>query len=172
MKNFGAVYTEGKILPRVSPFFASSLTIFSDIFITMVSFLTHKWGSSPVAGEILSLDDKILLASIRDWRGDSLAVKSRESFEERFRVNRLAGSRFSGSLAVAALAVVNEVVDVFGEVRGIITLHEDCKLMLLPMPSHEVLIGLVLERSPDTEEEEEGGYHIANKIERLMADTS
>jgi hypothetical protein len=84
----------------------------------------------------------------------------------------LAGSRFSGSLAVAALAVVNEVVDVFGEVRGIITLHEDCKLMLLPMPSHEVLIGLVLERSPDTEEEEEGGYHIANKIERLMADTS
>jgi hypothetical protein len=44
--------------------------------------------------------------------------------------------------------------------------------MLLPMPSHEVLIGLVLERSPDTEEEEEGGYHIANKIERLMADTS
>jgi hypothetical protein len=48
MKNFGAVYTEGKILPRVSPFFASSLTIFSDIFITMVSFLTHKWGSSPV----------------------------------------------------------------------------------------------------------------------------
>jgi hypothetical protein len=125
-----------------------------------------------IAEDILSLDDKILLASIRDWRGDSLAVKSRESFEDRFRVNRLAGSRFSGSLAVAALAVVNEVVDVFGEVRGIITLHEDCKLMLLPMPSHEVLIGLVLERSPDTEEEEEGGYHIANKIERLMADTS
>ena len=89
-----------------------------------------------IAEDILSLDDKILLASIRDWRGDSLAVKSRESFEERFRVNRLAGS------------------------------------MLLPLPSHEVLIGLVLERSPDTQEEEEGGYHIANNIERLMADTS
>ena len=84
----------------------------------------------------------------------------------------MAGSRFSGSLAVAALAVVNEVVDVFGEIKAIITLHEDCKLMLLPMPSHEVLIGLVLERSPDAEKEEEGGYHIANKIERLMADTS
>jgi len=125
-----------------------------------------------IAEEILSLDDKILLASIRDWRGDSHAVKSRESFEERFRVNGLAGSRFSGSLAVAALAVVNEVVDVFGEIKAIITLHEDCKLMLLPMPSHEVLIGLVLEHSPDAEEEEEGGYHIANKIERLMADTS
>ncbi|MDQ3852966.1 MAG: hypothetical protein M3299_09045 [Thermoproteota archaeon] len=126
-----------------------------------------------IAQDILSLDDKILLVSIRDyWSGDSLAVKSRESFKERFRVNRLEGSRFSGSLAVAALAVVNEVVDVFGEIKAIITLHEDCKLMLLPMPSHEVLIGLVLEHSPDTEEEEEGGYHIANKIERLMADTS
>ncbi len=124
-----------------------------------------------IAEDILSLDDKILSVSIRDWSGNSLAVKSRESFKERFRVNRLEGSRFSGSLAVAALAVVNEVVDVFGEVKAIITLHEDCKLMLLPMPSHEVLIGLVLERSPDTEEEEEVGYHIANKIERLMADT-
>jgi hypothetical protein len=127
-----------------------------------------------IAEDILSLDDKILLVSIRDWSGDSLAVKSRESFKERFRVNRLEGSRFSGSLAVAALAVINEVVDVFGEIKAIITLHEDCKLMLLPMLSHEVLIGLVLERSPDTEEEEEeeGGYHIANKIESLMADTS
>ena len=47
MKNFGAVYTEGKILPRVSPFFASSLTIFSDIFITMVSFLKHTMGLIP-----------------------------------------------------------------------------------------------------------------------------
>lgn len=82
------------------------------------------------------------------------------------------GSRFSGSLAVAALAVVNEVVDVFGEVKAMITLHEDCKLMLLPMPSHEVLIGLVLEHSYDTEQEEEVGYHTANKIERLMADTA
>ena len=33
-------------------------------------------------------------------------------------------------------------------------------------------MGLVLEHSPDTEEEEEGGYHIANKIERFMTDTS
>jgi hypothetical protein len=124
-----------------------------------------------IAEDILSLDDKILSVSIRDWSGNSLAVKSRESFKERFRVNRLEGSRFSGSLAVAALAVVNEVVEFFGEVKAIITLHEDCKLMLLPMPLHEVLIGLVLERSPDTEEEEEVGYHIANKIERLMTDS-
>jgi hypothetical protein len=46
MKNFGAVYTDGKIFPRVSPFFASSLTIFSDIFIIMVSFLKHN-GAHP-----------------------------------------------------------------------------------------------------------------------------
>jgi|SRR5918996_3069963 hypothetical protein len=136
-----------------------------------MGLITSK--AEKIAEGILSLDDKILSVSIRDWSGNSLAVKSRESFEERFRVNRLVGSRFSGSLAVVALAVLKEVVDVFGGIQAIITLHEDCKLMLLPMPSHEVLIGLVLERSPDTEEEEEGGgYHIANKIERLMADTS
>jgi hypothetical protein len=44
--------------------------------------------------------------------------------------------------------------------------------MLLPMPSHEVVIGLVLEHSSDTEQEEEVGYHAANELERLMADTA
>ena len=78
----------------------------------------------------------------------------------------MVGSKYSGSLAVAALAVVNEVKDVFGEVRGIITLHEDCKLMLLPMPSHQVPIGLVLERSAVIED-----YSLAHKIERILAET-
>jgi hypothetical protein len=33
--------------------------------------------------------------------------------------------------------------------------------MLLPLPSYEILVGLVLQRD----------YNIANKIERLLADT-
>jgi hypothetical protein len=39
-------------------------------------------------------------------------------------------------------------------------------MMLLPIPSYEILIGLVLQRSVNAED-----YNIAHKIERLLADT-
>jgi hypothetical protein len=117
-----------------------------------------------IADDILSLDDKILSVSIRDWSGNSLAVKSREAFRQRFRVNRLVGSKYSGSLAVVALGVVNEVKDIFGEAQAIITLHKNCKLMLLPMPSYKILIGLAFERLAVIED-----YSLANKIERILA---
>jgi hypothetical protein len=62
--------------------------------------------------------------------------------------------------------MVNEVKDIFGEAQAIITIYEDCKLMLLPMPSYEVIVGLAVERSVVTED-----YSLANKIERILAET-
>ncbi|HKG72165.1 MAG TPA: hypothetical protein VKA87_09700 [Nitrososphaeraceae archaeon] len=127
-----------------------------------------------IVDAILSSNDKMLLVSIRGWSGNLIAVKSRDSFKERFfGVSRLIGTRYSGSLTIATLSLVNEAKDVFGEAQAIITLYKDCKVMLLPMPSHQILIGLAIERSSDTvkEEEREEGYDIASKIERLVADT-
>jgi hypothetical protein len=65
---------------------------------------------------------------------------------------------------VAALAVANEVKDIVGEAQALITIYKDCKMMLLPIPSYEILVGFVLPRSVNAE-----GYNIANKIERLLA---
>ena len=62
--------------------------------------------------------------------------------------------------------MVNEARDIFGELQAIITIHDDCKLMLLPIPSFDILVGLVVERSVNVEDDE-----IVNKIERLVADT-
>jgi hypothetical protein len=62
--------------------------------------------------------------------------------------------------------VANEVRDVFGEAQAIIAIYENCKMMLLPIPAYQILVGLVLQRSVNAE-----GYNIANKIERLLADT-
>jgi hypothetical protein len=61
--------------------------------------------------------------------------------------------------------LVNQVSNIFGEAQAIITIHKNCKLMLLPVPSYQILVGLVLERSVNTED-----YNIANEIESLMAD--
>jgi hypothetical protein len=117
-----------------------------------------------IAYEILSTNDEILAISIMDMRGNIIAATSKESFKEDFGVSR-EGDKYGGSLAVAALAVANEVKDVAGEAQALITIYKNCKMMLLPMPSHEILVGFVLQLSVNAED-----YNIANKIEILLAD--
>jgi hypothetical protein len=110
------------------------------------------------------MNDEILAVSIMDTKGNILGATSKDSFKEAFGVTRN-GDKYSGTLAVAALAVANEVKDVFKEAQAIISIHENCKLMLLPIPSYEILIGFILQRSVNAE-----GYDFANKIERLLVD--
>ena len=62
--------------------------------------------------------------------------------------------------------MVNEVRDIFGEPQAIVTIHERCKLMLLPMPSYDIVVGLVVERSADADDD-----RIANRIEKLVVST-
>jgi hypothetical protein len=115
---------------------------------------------------ILSSNDKILAVSIIDKkREDVLSAKSRQSFKEAFGVAS-DGAGYGATLAIATLNVVNEVRDIFGEPQAIITIHDDCKLTLLPIPSFDILVGLVVERSVNVEDDK-----IVNKIERLVADT-
>jgi hypothetical protein len=116
-----------------------------------------------ISGDILSTNDEILAISIMDMRGNILAAKSKESFKKAFGVTR-DGDKYGGTLAVASLSVANEVKEVAGEARAVITVYEKCKMMLLPLPSYEILVGLVLHSSVNAED-----YNIANKIERLLA---
>jgi hypothetical protein len=118
-----------------------------------------------IADDILSTTDGILGVSIMDMRGNPLAAKSKEAFKEAFRVSQDRG-KHGGTLAVAVLSVVNEVRNVFGGPKAVITIHENCKLMLIPVSSFQILVGLVLQRSVNAEDD-----RIANKIERLLADT-
>jgi hypothetical protein len=115
---------------------------------------------------ILSSNGKILAVSIIDKkRGDVISAKSRQSFKEAFGVTS-DGRGYGATLAIATLNVINEARDIFGEPQAIITIHDYCKLMLLPIPSYDILVGLVVERSVKVEDDK-----IANKIERLVADT-
>ena len=115
---------------------------------------------------ILSSNGKILAVSIIDKkREDVISAKPRQSFKEAFGVTS-DGRGYGATLAIATLNVINEARDIFGEPQAIITIHDDCKLMLLPIPSYDILVGLVVERSVKVEDDK-----IANKIERLVADT-
>ena len=117
-----------------------------------------------IAYETLSTNDEILAISIMDLRGNIIAATSKESFKQDFGVSR-EGDKYGGSLAVAALAVANEVREVVGEAQALISIYKKCKMMLLPVPSYEILVRFVLHGSVNAE-----GYNIANKIERLLVD--
>ena len=106
-----------------------------------------------IVDDILSSNSEILSAGVIDKSGNIIANKSSESFEKRFKgVSNLERNRYSGTLAVAALSIANEVKDSFGEPQALITIYRDCKLVLLPMPLYEILIGLALERSLDADD--------------------
>ena len=114
-----------------------------------------------IVNHILSTNDEIMAISLIDRKGNVLTANSKESFKEAFKVT-VDGDKYGATLAVGILSRVNEVKDVFGEAQAIITIHRNCKLMLLPIPSYQIMVGLVFERD----------YNIAKKIERLLADTT
>jgi hypothetical protein len=113
-----------------------------------------------IVDQLLSTNDEILAISVIDRKGNILASESKEPFKEAFKVG-VDGGKYGATLAIGILSLVNEVEDVFGKAQAIITIHRSCKLMLLPIPSYEILVGLVLQRD----------YNIVNKIERLLGDT-
>jgi hypothetical protein len=119
-----------------------------------------------IVDAILSSNEGILSVGVLDSRGNIIENKSRELFRKRFEVRTLEHNRYSGTLAITALSIANEVKDSFGEPKAIITIYRDCKLMLLPMPSYEIIIGLALERSANVDNET-----FPNEVESLVTRT-
>jgi hypothetical protein len=117
-----------------------------------------------IAGEVLSIHDEILGIAIMDKKGNILAANSRESFKEAFGVAE-DREKYGATLAIGIHTLVNEVKDMFGEAQSIITVHKNCKLMLLPVPSFQLLVGLVFQRSVNAED-----HKIVSEIEILVAD--
>jgi hypothetical protein len=118
-----------------------------------------------IAGDVLSMHDGILGISIMDMRGNILAANSKESFNEAFGEAE-DREKYGATLAIGVLTLVNEQKDMFGEAQSIITTHENCKLMLLPLPSFQLLVGLVFRRSVNVED-----HKIVKEIEILVANT-
>jgi hypothetical protein len=96
-----------------------------------------------------------------------LATKAKESFRKAFGLfYQQAGVEYCATLSLAALGVANEVREYAGQAQSIITTYEKFKVMLLPMPATDIVVGLVLDRSANAE-----GYSnkIGKEIERLLA---
>jgi hypothetical protein len=120
-----------------------------------------------ILDEILSTHDgKILAISIIDLKGNIIASKSTESFSKEFGKFK-EGPEYGGTLATAALSIANEVRAIAGETIAITNTYERCKMMLIPIPSYEILVGFVLKRRVVLDEE-----RIAKYIEGFMAENA
>jgi hypothetical protein len=66
---------------------------------------------------------------------------------------------------LATLGVAKELKDLAEQTQAIVTFFEKCKSMVVPFPSHQVVVGLILKKSVDMED-----YYniISRKIERLL----
>jgi len=114
-----------------------------------------------ISDDILSLDDGILSVSVMDIRsGTILAACSKGVFKSRFSITE-DERKNSGTWAIVILGLVIEARNIFGDTKAIISVHKECKLMLIPL--HPLLIGLVVQRSTNVED------YILNKIETLFA---
>jgi hypothetical protein len=125
-----------------------------------------------IADEVLSTyDGKMLSISIIDEKGageNFLATKSTESFSKEFGVLQ-EGRKYGGALAIAALSIANEVREVAGETIALTTTYEKCKMMLIPIPSYEILVGLVLKRGTVVSADED---ELTDYIKSLVADNA
>ena len=124
-------------------------------------FTAHR-----VSNNILSLYDGIRFVSIMGLRGIILKARSNQPFKDTFRVIGDCKG-YGGMLAFTILRLVNQITDVVGDAKAKITVHKNCNLMLLPMSSYEILIGLVIHSSVKPEDRQ-----IAKNIEASLLATS
>jgi hypothetical protein len=118
-----------------------------------------------LVNNILSRNDRILSTSIIDMKGNILATKSKEDFKETVGVTQK-GEKYGVTLVATVLGLLQLARNIIQEAKAVITIHENGKLMLLPLPSLQILVGLVLQRSVNAED-----YEFANNIERMVVDT-
>jgi hypothetical protein len=117
-----------------------------------------------IVDDILSTNDEILAVSIIDMKGNTLATNSKY-LKEALGVS-IDEDKYYRTLVTSALGLIHVTRDIIEEAKAVITIHKDCKLMLLPLPSLQILVGLVLHRSVNAVD-----YDIANEIEKLIANT-
>jgi hypothetical protein len=152
-------------------------TVRKQVIIIMASITSAA--AEIITEKILSTyDGKILAISIIESGGGAgagagagkagniLASKSSESFKKAFGPYE-EGWKYGGTLAIAALSIANEVRGIAGDTKAITTTYEKCKMMLIPIPSYEILVGFVLQRRVVIDEE-----RLASQIEGLVADNA
>jgi hypothetical protein len=112
-----------------------------------------------IVEDILNIDDSILGVSIMSKEGNVLSSNGTDVLAKKFEVDRYDNTY--GLWATIILGLVERSSKVFGPVDAVITLHKGSILMLIPIKSRAIMVGLVLQRATNVE-------YISSKIVELL----
>jgi hypothetical protein len=112
-----------------------------------------------IVEDILNVDDSIMGVSIMSKEGNVLSSYGTDALAKKFEVDRYDDTY--GLWASVILGLVERSSRVFGPVDAIITLHKGSILMLIPLRSRAIMVGLVLQRATNVE-------YISSRIRELL----
>ncbi len=124
--------------------------------------VTHD-DAERISQDILYKNDDVLAATIIDRQGKILAFHSKESFKKDFGEITNQDKTYGGILFISILSLINEIKHIIDESRAIISIHKNCKMMLIPLQSHQIVVALVLQRSVNAED-----FLAAHKIDERL----
>ena len=116
-----------------------------------------------ISQDILYKNDEVLSATIIDMQGKILASHSKEFFKKEFGAIANEDKFYGAFLSISVLKLTNEIKHIVDESQAIISIHKKCKMMLVPMQSHQIVVALVLQPSVNAE-----NFLAADKIERFL----
>jgi hypothetical protein len=100
-----------------------------------------------MAKDILYIDDAIDAVSIMNMKGNTLTSASKESlYSTRYQITKDI-KNMAGDWAIVVLGMTQRMDQSFGSTEAIVSLHKKSKLILVPISSHQLLIGLIVYRS-------------------------
>jgi hypothetical protein len=114
-----------------------------------------------ISNDVISIDDAILAISVMDMKGNILASQFKQAFRDKFEVT-IDDKKNSGTWAIVILGMCEKFKHIFGSSEAIINIHKTCKTMLIPIPSRQILIGLVIQRSANAED------YVAGRVRTLL----
>lgn len=112
-----------------------------------------------IVEDIVNVDGSILGVSIMSKDGAILSSYGTDVLAKRFEVDKY--DEKYGMWATIILGLIEQSSKVFGPVDAIITLHKGSILMLIPIKSRGLMVGLVLQRATNVE-------YITSKIVDLL----
>jgi hypothetical protein len=108
--------------------------------------------SRKITEDIMKMDDAVLGVSVIGNAGNILSSYARDTLGKKFELDRYKYDANYGTWAKIILTLVEQAsTSTFGPANAIITIHKGSILMLIPIRSRKIMIGLVLQRSVNQE---------------------
>lgn len=122
--------------------------------------------ASELAEKILHIDERILSVALVDMRGNTVLSTSKYRFQNQFTVDNKQTDRTDHGLMIrAAYGMIDNCAKTFGKIQTFVSLHENTKIIVLPVTKFGLLLVVVVLPSASAE-------YLSSKVNSLLGEHS